>query len=239
MIVAWVAAQVCAIVAVLCVSALVRARRTVRELRESLPAQVAAASDAVRKQEQERHARILHDRVLQIMESLSRGDRRIDTGIRGHIAEEAAWLRNLVETGRERPPGDLVAELEGLARGFALRGLGVGVNTASLAASGDAHSRLAPAQVTALVDATREALTNILKHSGVDVATVRASFHDGTVALTIVDAGRGFDGEPETGTGLQRSIIARISSAGGAVLVESAAGEGTTVELRMPLPPAT
>ncbi|MCD9875382.1 sensor histidine kinase [Streptomyces guryensis] len=211
-------------------------RRVGRELDRQTAAAISRAEEAARSQERERHQRILHDRVLQIMEMLARGDRRFDTGVRGQVAEEAAWLRDLVETGREREPGNLVAELETLARAFALQQLRVEVNTAGLAAAGNPHDRLPRTHVSALVEATREALTNVVKHAGTDVATIRVNHGPHGLVLTIVDAGRGFDGEPAAGTGLRRSIIGRLTEVGGAVLIESAAGEGTSVELRLPIP---
>ncbi|MGW1809982.1 sensor histidine kinase [Streptomyces sp. NPDC002078] len=211
-------------------------RRAGRELDRQTAAAIRSAEEAARAQERERHQRILHDRVLQIMEMLARGDRRFDTGVRGQVAEEAAWLRDLVETGREREPGNLVAELETLARAFALQHLRVEVNTAGLAAAGNPHDRLPRSHVSALVEATREALTNVVKHAGTDVATLRVNHGSHGLVLTIVDAGRGFDGEPTAGTGLRRSIIGRLTEVGGAVLIESAAGEGTSVELRLPIP---
>ncbi len=211
------------------------ARKSGRELDREAAAAVRAAEEEARAQERERHQRILHDRVLQVMEMLARGDRRFDTGVRGQVAEEAAWLRDLVETGREREPGNLVAELETLARAFALQHLRVEVNTAGLAAAGNPHDRLPPPHVAALVEATREALTNVVKHADTDVATIRVSHGRDGLVLTVVDAGCGFEGEPEHGTGLRRSVIGRLTEVGGTVLIESAKDEGTSVEVRLPL----
>ncbi|WP_426800411.1 sensor histidine kinase [Streptomyces sp. YGL11-2] len=212
------------------------ARAAGRELDREAAEAIHVAQEAARSEERERHQRILHDRVLQIMEMLARGDRRFDTGVRSQVAHEAAWLRDLVETGREREPGNLVAELEALARAYALQHLRVEVNTAGLAAAGNPHDRLPRSHVAALVEASREALTNVVKHAGTDVATIRVNHGRDGLVLTVVDAGRGFEGEPESGTGLRRSIIGRITEVGGAVLIESAEGEGTSVELRLPIP---
>lgn len=229
------AAAVVAVVGAVLAGLGIRALRVASAQAErTVAAAVAAAEEAARAQERERHQRILHDRVLQVMEMLASGQRRFDTGVRGEVAIEAAWLRNLVETGREREPGNLVGELEALAVGFAARGLRVEVNTASLAAAGDPHDRLSPEQVAALVEATREALTNVVKHAGTDVATVRVTYGSSGLNVSTVDAGRGFEGEPERGSGLRRSIIGRLTEMGGSALIESAAGEGTSIELRLP-----
>ena len=207
-----------------------------REFAADVDRAVTEVEAAARAEEQERHQRILHDRVLQIMEMLARGDRPFDTGVRGQVAAEAAWLRDLVETGRERPPDNLVAELESLVVTSGRQGLRVALNTAGLAGAGNPHDRLPPAHVSALVEAVREALTNVRKHSGTDIATVRATCGAHGLTLTVVDAGRGFEGEPERGSGLRRSIIGRLAEIGGSVLIESAEGEGTSIELRLPMP---
>jgi signal transduction histidine kinase len=230
-----------AVVVLLIVSArrLADARRISEQRTADL---VERAGHAARAEERERHQRILHDRVLQMLEMLARGERRFDTGVRGQVAREAAWLRDLVETGRERPPGNLVAELEALGVGFAAQGLRVELNTAGLAAAGNPQDRLSPARVAALAGATREALANVVKHADTGVATVRATYLRALpdrrapgFSVTVVDAGRGFEPEAvERGQGLRRSIIGRLTEAGGTVLIESAEGEGTSVELRMP-----
>jgi anti-sigma regulatory factor (Ser/Thr protein kinase) len=215
----------------------------VHEARQHAALAASRAAAAAGARERERHQRILHDRVLQILEPLARGERRFDTGVRGECAVEAAWLRDLVETGRERPPGNLVAELEALGVGFATQGLRVELNTAGLAAAGNAHDKLSPDRVAALAGATRESLVNVAKHAGTDVATVRATYAralSGTAApgilVTVVDGGRGFEPEQaQRGQGLRRSIIGQVTEAGGTVLIESATDEGTSVELRMPL----
>lgn len=240
-----------ALLTVLCAAAIVllgvsvrrlaAARRTAAQRTVEL---VGRARHAARAEERERHQRILHDRVLQMLEMLARGERRFDTGVRGQVALEAAWLRDLVETGRERPPGNLVAELEALGVTFATQGLHVELNTAGLAAAGNPQDRLDPARVAALVGATREALANVVKHADTGVAVVRATYLRALpgaavnvpgFSVSVVDGGRGFEPEAvERGQGLRRSIIGRLTEAGGTVLIESAEGEGTSVELRMP-----
>ena len=53
-------------------------------------------AELARAKERSRHARILHDRVLQTLEILSQGDFVTDPALRGHIRAEASWLRAFV-----------------------------------------------------------------------------------------------------------------------------------------------
>ena len=63
-----------------------------------------------RDRERLRHARMLHDRVLQTMETLARGQWIADATLKARVAEEATWLRGLVEGTDEATGGDLLGE---------------------------------------------------------------------------------------------------------------------------------
>jgi len=91
-----------------------------------------------------------------------------------------------------------------------------------------------PGHVTgALTGAAREALNNVVKHAGTGEAWLSA-YGDGAggVVVTVVDRGGGFDPEAEsTGLGLMRSVRHRVMEVGGKVGIDSAPGEGTSVEM--------
>jgi len=94
-----------------------------------------------------------------------------------------------------------------------------------------------PAEViAALTGSCREALNNVAKHAGTDEAWVTAhGGPGGEITITVVDRGRGFDSRALTpGLGLDRSIAARMTEAGGSSFVDSQTGQGTSVELRWP-----
>ncbi|GAA2172691.1 sensor histidine kinase [Arthrobacter parietis] len=103
----------------------------------------------------------------------------------------------------------------------------------------------APYEV-ALLRAAQSALSNALQHSGAGTAVVTLTFVGSEVTLDIYDNGRGFnvDGALEsamkrtdgTGFGL-RALRERISALGGVLDIESEAGEGTVVGIRLPLLP--
>jgi two-component system sensor histidine kinase UhpB len=81
----------------------------------------------------------------------------------------------------------------------------------------------------------QEALTNVARHSKAAGVEVKLSSADGHVKLVIADNGRGF--EPRTGAGGGLGMVgmrARARSAGGELKVETAAGKGVRIEVRIP-----
>lgn len=90
---------------------------------------------------------------------------------------------------------------------------------------------------------TQEALTNALKHSGSRRAEVRLEMPvPGHLRLRVRDSGRGFeaaavleDGTPTAATGGLRGMRDRAEIFGGRLDVTSRPGEGTSVELDVPL----
>ena len=90
-------------------------------------------------------------------------------------------------------------------------------------------------RTTALLHATREAVSNAARHSGADVVSVYAEMSNRAVTVHVRDRGRGFDIDeiPGDRMGVRESIVGRLERHGGAARVESAAGDGTRVELVM------
>jgi signal transduction histidine kinase len=81
----------------------------------------------------------------------------------------------------------------------------------------------------------REALTNIVKHSGASSATVRVDGRPDSVTLEIRDNGCGFDpaGEYPGHLGLE-SMRSRADELGAIFTISSTPGEGTIVRVEMP-----
>jgi signal transduction histidine kinase len=85
---------------------------------------------------------------------------------------------------------------------------------------------------------TQEALTNIAKHAQASHVSVLLEFHSDQVSLIIEDDGVGFDvqqslGQQPKGAGLI-GMRERVTLVSGTVEIESTAGSGTTVALRIP-----
>jgi signal transduction histidine kinase len=206
-------------------------RRMGRELEASRSREATLARD----QERLRHARMLHDRVLQTMETLARGPWIADTALKVRVAEEAAWLRSLVEGTVEATNGDLLGQLSELVTRAARDGLHVEFNYATLRGSA-VLGVLDPQRSAALTGAVREALTNVVKHAATTSAVLRLTASPTALVATVLDRGCGFDPvtQPE-GMGLHESIRGRISESGGTVRIEAAPGVGTYLEITMPL----
>jgi signal transduction histidine kinase len=78
----------------------------------------------------------------------------------------------------------------------------------------------------------REALHNVVKHSGASRVDIRLSVFDGRFSISVKDDGKGF--EPEKlelpGNGLV-NMKKRMTDIGGEVVIRSNAGQGTEIEI--------
>jgi len=85
--------------------------------------------------------------------------------------------------------------------------------------------------------ATKEALRNVVKHSGATEVNLRAQLSASALTLVIEDNGRGFlNGQPPClANGLQ-SIQIRLAQSRGTSRIESTPSQGTRVILTIPLP---
>jgi len=107
----------------------------------------------------------------------------------------------------------------------------------SLHADND-FAEIAPESSLCLYRVTQEALRNTVTHARARRADVRLSRSDEDAEIAIGDDGRGFDvttaGRASGGLGLL-SIHERVRLAGGTVSIVSGPGEGTTVQVRIPI----
>ncbi len=92
---------------------------------------------------------------------------------------------------------------------------------------------LSPEQETVLALAVREAVTNIQRHARAEGASVSLHSADRQVSLRIDDDGRG--GAIVPGNGLC-GMRERIEALGGKLRVDAMPGQGTRVEIVLPLP---
>ena len=93
------------------------------------------------------------------------------------------------------------------------------------------------AGLDALVAASREALVNAAKHAQVDRVSVYAELDGNAAEVFVRDRGVGFDPErvDPLRHGIRGSIIGRLARHGGTATIKSQPGEGTEVQLRLPL----
>jgi len=194
--------------------------------------------------ERERIGRELHDGVIQSLFSVGMGlqataarslDPEVESRIEAAVAEIDRAIRDLRNYIFGLRPGiladrQLEQALEDLAREFEEKS---GVTTVT-DIDGTVAAELAP-RAADLVQLTREALSNVGRHAR--ATTCRVSLHrqGDDAVLEIDDDGQGFDtGTPRAGQGL-RNLKDRGMAIGGRVAVESKAGEGTTVQIAIPI----
>ncbi|MDO9484985.1 MAG: hypothetical protein Q7K25_02875 [Actinomycetota bacterium] len=100
---------------------------------------------------------------------------------------------------------------------------------------GTADALVAAIPAGVLRDAIVEALRNVVRHAQTTRAEIFTRVEGDTALIRIVDHGIGFSSVPDQHFGLKRAIEEPIEILGGSVKVESEPGEGTEVELRLPV----
>ena len=85
--------------------------------------------------------------------------------------------------------------------------------------------------------AIKEAVHNIIKHSKSPEIIIHMEFADGVLNASVQDSGSGFEaGAKGSGHGLS-NMKQRLEKIGGTCAVESVPGQGTTVRMRLHIPP--
>jgi PAS domain S-box-containing protein len=202
--------------------------------------------------ERKRIAREMHDQFGEQLTALGLGIRALKESCRGY-GELAPQVETLEQVAQQldRDVDHLVWEL----RPTALDDLGLRAALANyvqdwsrragiradLHTTGLSADRLTSEIETTLYRIAQEALNNIAKHAhagSVDVILERRADY---VSLIIEDDGVGFDQAgltPQQGFGLL-GMQERAALVGATVQIESAAGEGTTIIVRMPVREST
>ncbi|MGW2178354.1 sensor histidine kinase [Streptomyces sp. NPDC001732] len=176
------------------------------------------------------HHRALHDTVLATLTAISGGGVDANTPeMRRRCAREAAYLRRLVEqTDDQGADSEFLAALEESIRAAEALGLRV-------TARYHEPPRVPGDVALTFAQAVTEALNNVRCHAGTGHAYLTVTGDSGRLVVTVVDRGRGFDpGSGGGGLGLTRSVHERMRGVGGHATVDSAPGEGVSVELRWP-----
>ena len=175
----------------------------------------------------------VHDSVLQTLALIQRSAKDPQNVVRLARAQERelrAWLFEGRAPGTISEDATMLAEGVGLLQRHIEADHGV---TVQVVLVGDCELTDG---LRALLDAAREATVNAAKWSGAPQVSLYAEVEPHAVTLYVRDRGRGFDPDdvPADRQGIAQSIRARMARYGGAVVIRSAAGEGTDVELSMP-----
>jgi signal transduction histidine kinase len=181
---------------------------------------------------------LLHDTVLRDLSYL----RAADAGpLESHLAEQLQFDLELLANGtwataRSSPldaaRAAVSTDFNSVVSSVREQGLKVDViGDHAAVASLNEDRRLA------LALAMHQCLVNVNEHAGVDRAEVTLARTDVMVSVMVVDSGRGFrieDTAPDR-LGLRQSVLRRMTDVGGRARVWSVPGEGTTVQLLLPV----
>ena len=201
----------------------------------STTARLVGTGQAARRQIE----RDLHDgaqqRLLALSLTLGRARSRLDD-------EGGAELRTFLDDAAE----DLqqaITELRELARGIhpmllTQEGLASALRALADRAPLPVKVRAVERRFDATLEATAyflvsEAITNAARHSGASHVTVDVSAPGDELVVRIVDDGVGGATPSGDGSGVQ-GMRDRVVAAGGRLMIASPAGEGTTIEARLP-----
>lgn len=187
--------------------------------------------ERIRSQERADVAAHLHDGVLQTLALIQRradDPKEVRAMARRQERELRAWLFEDPNQARLDSVGTLLRrELAAVEDDHQVR--------VEVVSSGDAPLDDAS---RALVAAGREAVVNAARHAQVDRIDVFLEADKEKVELFVRDRGVGFD--PTTidadRHGVAESIRGRVERAGGTVLIRTAPGDGTEIELTVPRP---
>ncbi|WP_308200111.1 MacS family sensor histidine kinase [Kibdelosporangium philippinense] len=210
----------------------VMARRAQERMAQAARAEAATA-------ERERLARSIHDSVLQVLARVRKrgnelGGEAAELGVLA--GEQEVALRSLVAAAPPESSADGTADL-----GPRLQVLATGSVQVSVPGT---PVQLPSSIVTELTSLVSEALLNVVKHAG-DGANAWVLLEDlgDEVVISVRDDGAGIpagrlDQAASDGRmGVARSIRGRVADLGGTITLETAPGEGTEWEIRIPREP--
>lgn len=198
-------------------------------------ARVVVAGDQARR----RFERNLHDGVQQRLVSLALRLRSIERRLPGEQSEVKSALSQTVHE-LNQATDDVREVAQGIHPAILTQGgLAPALRTLALRSSipvevlVEREERLPEAVEVAAYYVAAEALTNAAKHAGASRARVTLERHGGPVRLRVSDDGVG-GADPSTGSGLT-GIRDRVEALGGSLAVRSPRGEGTVLDVVLPL----
>ncbi len=161
--------------------------------------------------------------------------------ISGLLESSLTEIRNFI--GAFRPPEFARRNLQIVVEGLIIQHEELTGSTVNLQVAQSLPIVPLPIKI-ALYRIVQEALFNAHKHAGVNHHDVRLGMDGGVLCLTVADQGAGFDvatalaakAETEAGRHIGlRGMGDRVKMVGGSLNIQSAPGQGTRIEVRIPL----
>ncbi|MEN8238445.1 MAG: ATP-binding protein, partial [Actinomycetota bacterium] len=207
-------------------------RTSDRDRRETVAQLTAAREENARRLERLELANRLHDSALQTLQVIDT-DADDPDRVRSLARRQARDLRNLVERYLDERCESFNECLVGA----------IGNVEELFAVDISAVVRIdlpIDDSLQALIEASREAMTNSAKHSGTERIDVYAAIEDDAATVYVRDNGDGFDMETtDLGHGIEKSIRSRLAVVGGSADIVSVPAKGTEVVLRVAVEGAT
>jgi len=207
-------------------------RTSDRDRRETVAQLTAEREENARRLERLELANRLHDSALQTLQVIDT-DADDPDRVRSLARRQARDLRNLVERYSDERCTTFNECLVGA----------IGMVEELFAVKISAVVRIElpiDPSLQALVEASREAMTNSAKYAGTKRIDVYAAIENGDAIVYVRDDGEGFDmGNTDLGHGIEHSIRSRMAEVGGSADIISAPANGTEVVLRVAVEGAT
>ncbi len=208
---------------------------------------------SVQENERRRISRELHDVIAQVLTAinvrLTHLKRDVSSNTRG-LAQNITRTQRLVERSvaivhrfaRELRPAVLddlgiIQALHAHVQGFS-KETGIFVRLTAFAGA----EQLSIAKRTVLYRIAQEALTNVARHAHAGRVDMHIEKSANAISMRIKDDGRGFSPEQVMQTRGSKCLgllgmRERVEMVGGTFLLESAAGQGTTIHMQIPIRP--
>ncbi|WP_308705262.1 PAS domain-containing sensor histidine kinase [Pseudomonas sp. N040] len=208
--------------------------------------ELSAHLESVREEEKARIAREVHDELGQVLTVLKLETSMcelaygaLDAGLQERLNSMKRLIANLFQLVRDvatalRPPildAGISSAIEWQAQRFESR-----TQIPCLVQVPDNLPPLADVKAIGLFRILQEALTNVMRHAQAHTVDVRLVLEDGWLCLTVSDDGCGFI--PAPGRPSSFGLVGmreRVLMLGGSLQLDSRPGEGTTLNVRIPL----